>query len=180
MISVYNKLSETDLNMRKREILDQYIKLIQWGRANPVHFIKEIFNIELMDYQKFVFLNSWAAQKSVWLNSRNTGKSFLSSLYAYTRACLVPLSLEYIMGPTARQSKETFDKLEKIVTKKIPSLLGTSEMLAREVIPSGPSKSGFIQNAMECHCELYNGSMIYSLVGEGKNIVGKINCPIAA
>ena len=65
-------------------------EFVSWGRRNPVHFCEEIFGVEMLDYQKYIFMNTWLAQNAVWLMSRNGGKSILGAIYLQTRALLVP------------------------------------------------------------------------------------------
>ena len=55
MISLYSRKTETDLTIRKKESMDKYVDLIQWGRKNPTKFIEEIFGIQLIDFQKTSF-----------------------------------------------------------------------------------------------------------------------------
>ena len=59
MISLYSRKTETDLTIRKKESMDKYVDLIQWGRRNPVLFAEKIFGVEFMDYQRYVFMMSW-------------------------------------------------------------------------------------------------------------------------
>lgn len=69
--------------MSKREMLSErklegYLKLaeiIQWGRKYPVRFVETFFGIELLDYQKYVFMNSWTKPFVLWVMSRNAGKA---------------------------------------------------------------------------------------------------------
>ena len=97
MISIYNSKTQTELNLRKQEAMDRYVRLIQWGRANPTRFVEQIFKVQLMDYQKYVFLNTWNAEVAAWVMSRNAAKSFLGGLYMMTRATLFPSYSIYII-----------------------------------------------------------------------------------
>ena len=115
MISVYSREPEAPLNLRKVEALEKYNKIIQWGRANPIQFIERFFKIQLLDYQKYVLLNTWTAEQAVWVMSRNAGKSFLGAIYMMTRNLLFPKMETYIMGHTGYQAKETFTKIENIM-----------------------------------------------------------------
>ena len=67
MISVYSKKTDTELNIRRLESIEKYCRLINWGRANPTRFIEEIFKIQLLDYQKWLILNTWVAEHAVWV-----------------------------------------------------------------------------------------------------------------
>lgn len=63
------------LTSRKREIYDEWAKLITWGRKNPVLFAEHIFGIEFMDYQRYIFSMSWNTPYVVWCCSRGSGKA---------------------------------------------------------------------------------------------------------
>lgn len=52
MISIYKRKINNNLTIRDYDSMKKYIRLIQWGRKNPVQFIEKIFGITLMDYQK--------------------------------------------------------------------------------------------------------------------------------
>ena len=119
MISVYSRKTQIELSLRRQEAMDRYVKLLQWGRANPTRFIEKIFKIQLLDYQKYVFLNTWTAETAAWVMSRNAAKSFLGGLYMMTRALLFPSSNIYIMSTVASQSRDTFMKLENIAKKNL-------------------------------------------------------------
>ena len=50
----------------------------------------------MMDYQRYVFMNTWNAQFVVWCMGRNSGKSILGAIYLMTRTLLVPNFSAYI------------------------------------------------------------------------------------
>ena len=58
---------------RYREKLD-LAEFLQWGRRNPSRFIEEVFNVQLMDYQRYLIDSSWNKPFVVWAMSRNGGK----------------------------------------------------------------------------------------------------------
>lgn len=172
MISVYNRKTDIELNRRRLENLVQYNKIIQWGRANPCRFIEQIFKIQLIDYQKWVIMNTWLAEHAVWVCSRNAGKSFLGAVYMMTRNLLFPNFETYIMSNTGFQAKDTFTKLENITKKNISSLMGTSDIFFNEIVKNNNSSDGFVHDKSQYTVELYNGSKITSLVGKAENVVG--------
>ena len=59
MISVYKNSTEIEVTTRRAEIFEKYNKVIQYGTRNPVWFIEEIFKVPLLDYQKYIIMNSW-------------------------------------------------------------------------------------------------------------------------
>lgn len=172
MISVYAKKTEIELNTRRLESIDEYNRIVQWGRANPTRFIEQVFEIQLLDYQKWVFLNTWSSQHAVWVCSRNAGKSFLGALYIMTRSVLFPNFMTYIMSNTSQQAKETFKKMEDIAKKNVSSILGSSDVFLNEIVKTNANGDGFTHDAARHKVGLYNGSTITSLVGKAENIVG--------
>ena len=54
---------------------DRYLKVIQWGRRNPVKFMELIFGLSFTDHQRYVLLSTWNTRFAVWLMSRNSGKA---------------------------------------------------------------------------------------------------------
>ena len=173
MISVYSRKTQIELSLRRQEAMDRYVKLLQWGRANPTRFIEKIFKIQLLDYQKYVFLNTWTAETAAWVMSRNAAKSFLGGLYMMTRALLFPSSNIYIMSTVASQSRDTFMKLENIAKKNISSVIGSSDVFVNEVMRNTANTDGFLHDKTTCQVSLFSGSSIISLSGDAKSIVGK-------
>ena len=173
MISVYANKTAIEANPRRIEAMQKYNKLISWGRANPTRFIELVFKIELIDYQKWLVLNTWTAEKAVWVCSRNAGKSFLMAVYMMARAWLFPKFYIYIMSNTSAQSSDTFMKIESVAKHNIASLLGTSDVFFNELVKSNANSDGFTHGSSSYECSLYNGSTITSLVGKAQNIVGK-------
>ena len=68
-------ISIDNLSQRKLEGYLKWSKIIQWGRRNPVKFAESFLGIELMDYQRYAFMNSWDKQFVLWLMTRNGGKA---------------------------------------------------------------------------------------------------------
>lgn len=173
MISVYSKKTEIELSQRKIEVIEKYNKIIQYGRINPVWFIENVFKVELLDYQKWVIMNSWTTEKAIWVCSRNTGKTFMGSLYIMAKNLLFPSFETWLMSLTAGQAQGLFKKMEDIAKHNIASLVGSSDVFKNEVIKSQANTDGFLHGQTSYKCELYNGSAITSLVGKPETIVGK-------
>ena len=114
MLSVYGNMTDNGITLRDEESLKKYVALIQWGRRNPVQFVEKIFQIPLMDYQKWLLSMSWNKEYVVWVCSRNAGKSFLVGIFSQARALLYPKSKIHIMSSGSRQANETFETMESI------------------------------------------------------------------
>ena len=63
--------------------------------------------LKLMDYQRYVFMQSFTKPFVLWLMGRNSGKSTLSSPFNMTKMMLFPNFNSYILSLTASQSQDT-------------------------------------------------------------------------
>ena len=64
-----------DMSNLRLEGLKKTAEIVQWGRKNPIKFCERFFGIEFLDYQKYVFMESWITPYVVWCMSRNAGKA---------------------------------------------------------------------------------------------------------
>lgn len=157
----------------------QLAKIINWGRKYPLRFVEEFLGIDLMDYQKYVFMNSWTTPNCLWCMGRGSGKSTLVAPFVMTKSILIPNWQCYIMASTAEQARETFDKIEKISKNQIASFRNLKDMFANEVVKSAANQDGFTHNPSSHQCALYNGSRINSLTSNINALRGKrSNCNI--
>ena len=114
---IFKKPSLYDITNRQYEQYKETAEFIQWGRRNPTRFASEIFGVELMDYQTYIFMNTWTSKVAVWAMSRNGGKSALASIYLMTKSLLVPNFTAYILCGVGSQSIEMYSKLEKLMVQ---------------------------------------------------------------
>lgn len=157
------------LSYRKREQYEEWCKFIQWGRKNPVLFAEHIFGIEFMDYQRYIFQMSWNTPYVVWCCSRGSGKSILGSIFIMTKSLLIPFHKSYILCGVGSQSTELFTKIEKFVTRQIPSFAGLTDIYQGELVKSAANTNGFVHNPASYHFALYNGSEVFTLNGNFSN-----------
>ena len=175
MISVYSHKTELELSQRRLEYLDKYNKIITLGRRSPVWFVENIFGIQLLDYQAWCIANCWGKSRVVFLMARNSGKSLLLAIIMMLRATLFANSQIWVMSYTARQSMDTFLKMENIAKKQISSIVGSTDIFYNELMvrENSSTLSPFVHQKDEFSCRLYNGSQITSLVGKSESLVGK-------
>ncbi len=74
-MEIYIPSSPQVLSQKRLEEYDKFNKIIQWGRKNPILFAEEFFGIKLIDFQKWIFMNSWTRQYCLWLMGRGIGKA---------------------------------------------------------------------------------------------------------
>lgn len=165
--------SQQDLSQRKLEEYDRYLTIINWGRQNPVRFAETVFGLGLMDYQKWVFMNSWYRPFVLWLNCRAAGKTSLAAIYFMTKLLLIPNYTVYISTLTAPQSFETFRKLEDIALQRIPSFRNCNDVFAQEVRRSANSDTGFLHDPSGWRVTLFNNSSLNTLSSNINALRGK-------
>ena len=174
MLSVYGKMTDNGITLRDEESLRKYVSLIQWGRRNPVQFIEKIFQVPLMDYQKWLLSMSWNREYVVWVCSRNAGKSFLVGLFSQARALLYPKSKIHIMSSGSRQANETFETMENIAKHAVKTLISDNTVFWDEIAKSKSDSDGFTHdNKKGNRCELSNHSFIQAVTGTAKTVRGK-------
>lgn len=157
------------LTQKQLEEQKRTAEFIQWGRRNPVLFAEQIFGISLMDYQKYVFMNTWNAQFIVWCMGRNSGKSILGAIYLMTRTLLVDNFSAYILCGVGSQSIELFSKIEKLTFNAIPSFKTLTDVFQGEVVKNQANSNGFTHNPSSYQFHLYNNSACYTLNGAYDN-----------
>ena len=57
-MTIHIPSTQKEISQKKFEEYQNYCKLIQWGRENPVRFASYIFGIEMIDYQKWSFMQA--------------------------------------------------------------------------------------------------------------------------
>lgn len=156
--------------------LEGYLKLaelIQYSRKNPIFFVERFLGIELLDYQKYVFMRTWNTPFVVWTMSRSAGKTTLGSPYIMARSMLFPNYQTYILAGTGSQSQEMFMKIENIAMQQISSFTGLTDVFLNETVKSSTNKTGFTHSPQSFEVSLYNGSKINSLNSVADNIRSK-------
>lgn len=161
----FKKPDNYELTNVQLEEIKQWNDLIIWGRKNPVLFAEYIFGIELMDYQKYVFMMSWNTPYVVWCMGRNSGKSILGAIFIMTKTLLVPKHTSYILCGVGSQSIEMFQKIEMITNKSIESFSTLTDIFSGELVKSQANTTGFVHNPSSYKFNLYNDSRVFTLNG---------------
>ena len=174
MISVYKKKKDNNVTSRDYEAMKTYIRLIQWGRRNPVQFIELVLGIQLMDYQRWMVSMAWAATDVCLACSRNIGKSFLMGCYIMARNLLFPKFMTRIISENWQTANDTFKKMEDIATNNIKTILNTNTVFIDELLKTKSDSDGFTHDAKNgSRCYLMNGSEITAVAGASKSARGK-------
>lgn len=159
----YIPLSDNEFSQKKLEEYDKLEKIMNMGRRDPIWFIEEFFGIKLIDYQKWMFSESWYRRYILWLCSRRAGKTTTAAVFLMAKMMLIPNSRWFISANSAAQSMEIFKMLEDIALKRIPSFANCTSVFADEVVRSANSETGFIKSQAGHHFSLYNNSELKTL-----------------
>ncbi|PYE51630.1 hypothetical protein DFQ00_102425 [Paenibacillus barcinonensis] len=125
--------------------------------------------MELLDYQKYVFMQSWSTPFVLWCMGRSSGKTTLGSPFIMAKSLLIPNFEGYILAGVGSQSQEMFMKIEKIAKREIASFTGLTDIFYNETVKSSANTDGFTHNPASFSYKLYNGSVIRSLNGSFDN-----------
>lgn len=153
---------------RYREKLD-LAEFLQWGRRNPSRFIEEVFNVQLMDYQRYLIDSSWNKPFVVWAMSRNGGKSLLAALFIMAKMLLIPGFKAYILAGVGSQSIELFTKMEQFAMKNISSFTNLNDVFQSNVVKSQANSTGWVHNPASYTVRTYGGSQVFTLNGAFDN-----------
>ena len=157
-MEIYIPTTAKELSQRKLEEYAKFEKVIRLGRQNPIWFAEEFYGISLMDYQKWVFMESWARPFALWLCSRGAGKTVEAAVFLQTKMVLIPNYKVYVSTNSAAQSIEVFKKIEDLALQRIPSFKTCTDIFLHELDKSGNSETGFIHDPAGHSFRLFNNS----------------------
>lgn len=160
----------------KRKIYECDAATIAFYRRNPVIAARDLLGIQLFDAQAYMLEQSWNAGHVVQACSRNFGKSFVGSVFIILKALLYENQAIYIVSSVGDQAKETFNKIESIVTRSgntAASIRSLQDIAEKETEKSPTNKSGFSHNPAGYTTKFYNGSTITTLNSQPDSIRGK-------
>ncbi|MCM1270704.1 MAG: hypothetical protein NC247_08805 [Ruminococcus flavefaciens] len=166
MMMKRNKKNKIIMTEIKRKICELDAESIAYYRRNPCIACEDLLGIRLIDAQKWILQSSWNTPHCLWCCSRNFGKSFLGAIFMILKAVLYENQAIYIISSVGDQSKETFSKIEEIVTrigKTSASIKSLKDIIEKETKKSPTNKTGFSHNPASYQVEFYNGSEIFTL-----------------
>ena len=161
---VYVKPGIYAMSTRKLEALLHIAKLQKYYQCNPVRFIDDFFNIELLDAQAYVVQRTWNCPNVLVLASRGFGKSTVIDLILMSKDMLFCNVWSYIASGSGSQAEETFTKLEQIANDNIDEMRGsTGYIFKQEVEINNAVGDGFSHGSNGFKYSLYNGSFTQTL-----------------
>ena len=161
---IYVKPGIYAMSTRKLESLFYIAKLQKYYQCNPVKFINDFFNIELLDAQAYIVQRTWNCPNVLVLASRGFGKSTVIDLILMAKDMLFCNVWTYIASGSGSQAEETFTKLEQIANDNIDEMKGsTGYIFKHEVEINNAAGDGFSHSSNGFKYSLYNGSMTQTL-----------------
>ena len=161
---IYVKPGIYAMSTRKLESLFYIAKLQKYYQCNPVKFINDFFNIELLDAQAYIVQRTWNCPNVLVLASRCFGKSTVIDLILMAKDMLFCNVWTYIASGSGSQAEETFTKLEQIANDNIDEMKGsTGYIFKHEVEINNAAGDGFSHSSNGFKYSLYNGSMTQTL-----------------
>ena len=161
-MEIFVKPSGLELTQKRIDDYKKVCEIVQWGRRNPVQFVREFFGISLLDHQAYTFAKSWTVPYVMWVESRAIGKTTESAIFIAAKLLLFSNFEAVISSGTGAQSIETFQKLEAITKRNIASFLGSTDIFEHELVRSS-NGDGFIHNPASFSCQLFNGSRVRTI-----------------
>ena len=138
-------------------------------QRDAVAFCEEIFNVQLLDYQRYLFDASWNVPFAVWAMSRNGGKSIGASLFVMDKMMLIPNFKSYILAGVGSQSIEMFLKMEAFAMKQISSFTNLNDIFQSNVVKNQANSTGWVHNPASYTVRTYGGSQCFTLNGAFDN-----------
>lgn len=166
---IFVKPNLYDMTTKKYNEKLDLAEFLQWGRRNPSRFIEEIFNVQLMDYQRYLIDSSWNKPFVAWAMSRNGGKSVLAALFIMAKMLLIPGFKAYILAGVGSQSIELFTKMEQFAMKNISSFTNLNDIFQSNVVKNQANSNGWVHNPASYTVKTYGGSQVFTLNGAFDN-----------
>ena len=161
---VYVKPGVYAMSSRKLESLIKIAYIQKYYQCNPVRFIDNFFNIELLDAQAYIVQRTWNCPNVLVLASRGFGKSTVIDLIVMAKDMLFSNIWTYIASGTGGQAEQTFTKLEQIANDGIDEMKGsTGYIFKNEVEINNAAGDGFSHGSNGFKYTLYNGSFTQTL-----------------
>ena len=162
--TVYVKPGTYAMSSRKLEALVEIAYIQKYYQCNPVRFIDNFFNIELLDAQAYIVQRTWNCPNVLVLASRGFGKSTVIDLIVMAKDMLFCNIWTYIASGTGGQAEQTFTKLEQIANDNIDEMKGsTGYIFKNEVEINNAAGDGFSHGSNGFKYSLYNGSFTQTL-----------------
>lgn len=162
--TIYVKPGVYALSSRKLESLIKIAELQKYYQCNPVKFINDFFNIELLDAQAWIIQRSWTCPNVLLVCTRGFGKSTVIDIMIMAKDMLFNNYWTYIASGSGSQAEQTFTTLERLANDNIDTMLGsTGYIFKQEIEIKNAAGDGFSHSSNGFSYNLFNGSMTQTL-----------------
>lgn len=170
-----NKIITKDmLTTTQFEVAFGNSKIIQYWRANPIIALRDLLGITLLDYQALLFQQTWNAKDSVWVMSRNAGKTILASAFPMLVQVLYPEQEIWVVSRTSKAAKKLFSYIERLATGNIAEFKDLPDIYYQEILRAHEKASGFNHDPAGHTVKTINNSYIKTLNGNADNNRGEV------
>ena len=154
---IYVRQGVFAMSQRKIERLIRIAEIQKYYQCNPVKFINDFFNIELLDAQAWVIQRSWTCPNVLLVCTRGFGKSTIIDIMIMAKDMLFNNYWTYIASGSGSQAEETFTTLERLANDNIDTMLGsTGYIFKQEVEIKNAAGDGFSHSSNGFSYSLYN------------------------
>lgn len=162
--TIYVKPGVYALSSRKLESLIKIAELQKYYQCNPVRFINDFYNIELLDAQAWIIQRSWTCPNVLLVCTRGFGKSTVIDIMIMAKDMLFNNYWTYIASGSGSQAEQTFTTLERLANDNIDTMLGsTGYIFKQEIEIKNAAGDGFSHSSNGFSYNLFNGSMTQTL-----------------
>ena len=162
--TIYVKPGIYTMSTRKIESLMKIAELQKYYQCNPVRFIDDFFNIELIDAQAWIVQRSWNCPNVLVVATRGLGKSTVIDLILMAKGMLFNNYWAYIASGSGGQAEQTFTTLERLANDNIDEMSGsTGYIFKNEVEIKNAAGDGFSHSSNGFTYSLYNGAKTQTL-----------------
>ena len=162
--TIYVKPGIYTMSTRKIESLMKIAELQKYYQCNPVKFIDDFFNIELIDAQAWIVQRSWNCPNVLVVATRGLGKSTVIDLILMAKGMLFNNYWAYIASGSGGQAEQTFTTLERLANDNIDEMSGsTGYIFKNEVEIKNAAGDGFSHSSNGFTYSLYNGAKTQTL-----------------
>lgn len=161
---IYVKPGTYAMSSRKIDSLIKIAYMQKYYQCNPVRFINDFFNIELLDAQAWIVQQSWTCPNVLLVCSRGFGKSTLIDIIIMSKNMLFNNYWTYIASGSGSQAEQTFTTLERLANDNIDTMMGsTGYIFKAEIEIKNAAGDGFSHGSNGFSYSTYNGGFTQTL-----------------
>ena len=162
--TIYVKPGTYAMSSRKIESLVKIAYMQKYYQCNPVRFINDFFNIELLDAQAWIVQQSWTCPNVLLVCSRGFGKSTLIDIIIMSKDMLFNNYWTYIASGSGSQAEQTFTTLERLANDNIDTMMGsTGYIFKAEIEIKNAAGDGFSHGSNGFSYSTFNGGFTQTL-----------------